>query len=153
MEKVIKFLKDRKLLAIAPHGTDGPWIANVYFGIDEQGTNYFISPENNKHSKMLLQKPQIAFSVAWFNESNHEDRKAVQGLGICRPAQTEDEIVIGVKLHNENFPEFKERITIDWIKTNEWGSKVWVLQPSYIKYWDDELYDDDETEEFYLLQK
>ena len=153
MEKVLQFLRKRKLLAIAPHGTEGAWIANVYFGTDEQGTIYFISPEDNKHSKMILQNPKIAFSVAWFDENNHKNRKAVQGLGICRPAKTEDEIATGVRLHNESFPELKDRITVDWIHTNEWNSKVWVLQPNYIKYWDDELYGHDETEEFDLPQK
>ncbi len=153
MEKVLEFLKNKKLLIIASTNNDEVWIANVYFSTDEKGLLYFISPEDSKHSKMILKNPKIAFSVTWFDENNHKNRKAIQGLGICRPAQNEEEIIVGVRLHNENFPEFRERITIDWIHENEWGSKVWVLQPSYIKYWDDELYGDDETEEFYLSQK
>ncbi len=148
MERVLTFLKSQKLMAIACHDSEVIWIANVYFGVDEKGLIYFVSPANNKHSGMILKNPNIAFSVAWFDPTNHANRKAVQGLGICRPAQNEDEIKIGVSLHNLNFPEFKKRITIDWIHTNEWGSKIWVLRPTYIKYWDDELYGDKETEEF-----
>lgn len=135
-------------MVIASREGEEVWVANVYFGVDEKGLIYFISPENNKHSKMILNNPKIAFSIAWFDPTNHANRKAVQGLGICRPAQNEGEIKTGVTLHNQNFPEFKERITVDWIHTNEFGSRVWVLQPIYMKYWDDELYGDKESEEF-----
>ncbi len=150
MEKVLKFLRSQKLMVIASREGEEVWVANVYFGVDEKGLIYFISPENNKHSKMILNNPKIAFSIAWFDPKNHANRKAVQGLGICRPAQNEREIKTGVTLHNQNFPEFKERITVDWIHTNEFGSRVWVLQPIYMKYWDDELYGDKESEEFTL---
>jgi len=148
MEKLLQFLKSQKLLVIAAHDEKDVWMTNVYFGSDDKGALYFISPDDNRHSKMMLKNPQVAFSVAWFDSSDHKNRKGVQGLGICRPAEDEAEIIMGVKLHNENFPEFKETITVDWVHTNEWHSKVWMLKPSYIKYWDDEIYGDDESEEF-----
>mgnify|MGYP001558859971 FL=1 len=124
------------------------WVANVYFGVDEKATIYFVSSKDTKHSQMILKNPKVAFSIAWFDTSNHKNRKAVQGLGVCRPAESEEEIINGVKLHNQNFPEFKEKITVEWIHNNAWGSKIWVLKPSYMKYWDDEIYGDDESEEF-----
>lgn len=148
INKLLKFIKSQKLMVIASSNGEDVWVANVYYGIDDKVMIYFISPEDNRHSKMILKNPKIAFSIAWFDANNHKNRKAIQGVGICRPAENEEEIKIGVRLHNQNFPEFKERITVDWIHNNEWGSKVWVLKPTYIKYWDDELYGDDETEEF-----
>jgi len=150
MEQVLKFIESQKLMVIASHDEKEIWVANVYIGTDEKGHIYFISPENNRHSQMILKSPEIAFSIAWFDPTNHKNRKAVQGLGSCRPAENEDEIKTGVKLHNQNFPEFKERITVDWIHNNQWGSRVWVLKPAFLKYWDDELYGDDETREFNL---
>ena len=135
-------------MAIASHDENKVWLANVYIGTDEKGLIYFISPEDTKHSRMILKNPQVAFSIAWFDPINHKNRKAVQGLGVCRIAENKNEIEVGIKLHNQNFPEFKERITVDWIHTNKLGSKVWVLKPTYMKYWDDEIYGDDESEEF-----
>ncbi len=135
-------------MVVASHDEKDVWVANVYFGVDDEATIYFISPADSRHSKMILKNPNIAFSIAWFDPNNHQNRKAVQGLGGCRPAYSEEEIKIGVKLHNQNFPEFKQLITPAWVHNNEWGSKVWVLKPSYMKYWDDEIYGDDESEEF-----
>ncbi len=135
-------------MVIASSGDKNVWVANVYFGIDKKGIIYFISPDKNRHSKMILKNPNIAFSIAWFDQKNHKNRKAVQGLGVCRPAKNEEEIVTGVKLHNQNFPEFRKKITVNWIHTNEWDSKVWVIKPTYMKYWDDEIYGKDESEVF-----
>lgn len=144
----LKFIKSQKLMVIASGEENDVWVANVYFGVDEKATIYFISPENTRHSKMILKKPNVAFSIAWFDPSNHKNRKAVQGLGVCRPAKDEEEIMTGVKLHNQNFPEFKEIVTKDWIHNNKSGSKVWILKPSYMKYWDDKIYGSKESEEF-----
>lgn len=148
MQEVHTFIKSQKLLVIAAVDGKDVWVANVYFGVDEKGTVYFVSREDTKHSQMILKNPEIAFSIAWFDPSDHKNRKAIQGKGICRPAQNEEEIATGVRLHNENFPEFKERITVDWIQNNEWNSKIWILKPTYIKYWDDELYGSEEFREF-----
>jgi uncharacterized protein YhbP (UPF0306 family) len=148
MEKWLQFLQGQKLLVLASHDEKDVWVANVYFGTDEKGTLYFISPKDNRHSAMILKNPNVAFSIAWFDATNHKNRKAVQGVGVCRPAENDGEIATGVQLHNQHFPEFKERITIDWIRTNEYGSCVWVLKPSFMKYWDDEIYGDEESEEF-----
>lgn len=137
-------------MVIASSDESGPWIANVYFCADDSGELYFISPEKNRHSQMILQNPNVAFSVAWFDSNNHKNRKGVQGLGTCHIAESEEEIEIGVGLYSANFPESKERITAEWVHTNEWGSKVWILKPSYMKYWDDELYGDDESKEFVI---
>ncbi|MEJ0054007.1 MAG: pyridoxamine 5'-phosphate oxidase family protein [bacterium] len=148
MDALKKFLKSQRLLALAVHGENGPWIANVYFGSDDVNRLYFISSDTNIHSLMILKDPRVAFSTAWFDPTNHGDRKGVQGKGVCRPAKNDEEIAVGVRLHNENFPEFKKKVTTDWIRTNAGGSTVWVVEPSYMKYWDDAVYGDDESEEF-----
>lgn len=148
MEKALKFLKSQKLLTIASHDEKDIWIANVYFVADKQGTIYFISPKNTKHSLMILKNPNIAFSIAWFDQNNHQNRKSIQGLGACHQAKSPTEIATGIKLLYKNFSDLRDILTVKWIMTNAWGTKVWVLKPSYMKYWDDEIYGNDESEEF-----
>ena len=150
MEKPLKFIKNQKLMVIASRDEKDVWVANVYFGVDEKATIYFISPKNTKHSQMILKNPKVAFSIAWFDPNNHKNRKAIQGLGVCRPAKNPTEIATGVKLLYKKFPDLRDILTVKWIMTNVWGSKIWVLKPTYMKYWDDEIYGDDETEEFTL---
>ena len=148
-KELLDFLKSQKLMAIAS-GEGGVWIANVYYGIGDDLKLYFISPRGAKHSKQIVQNPNIAFSVAWYNPNNHGQRKAVQGLGVCRAAAGEEEIQRGVELHNQNFPEFASTITMQWIHENDSDSHVWIVEPRYIKFWNDELYGNEETEKFNL---
>lgn len=152
MQEAFDFIRSQKLMVLAAADEAGVWVANVYIGCDAQGLIYFVSPLKTRHSEMILRNPRVAFSIAWFDQKNHKNRKAVQGKGICRLAENESEIVSGVSLHNQNYPEFKERITVDWIHNNSRGSKIWVLKPDYLKYWDDELYGEKECCEFALFE-
>ena len=150
MEKLLQFIQSQKLMALACHNGKDLWIANLYIGVDEKGTIYFISPEDTKHGQMILKNPNIAFSIAWFDPKNHKNRKAVQGLGACRPAKNPAEIAAGIKLLYKNFPDLRDILTVKWIMTNAWGSKIWVLKPNYMKYWDDEIYGNNESKEFHF---
>lgn len=152
MQAALDFLKNQKLVAIACTDENGPWIANVYYGADNNGKIYFISPQKNRHSEAILRNPHVAFTVAWFDPANHKNRKAVQGLGTCRQAKNSNEIVAGIKLLYDKFPDLRETLTVKWIMANIWGSRVWVIEPSYMKYWDDELYGEDESQEFFLSE-
>jgi uncharacterized protein YhbP (UPF0306 family) len=148
MLKPLRFLKSQKLMTIAAHESKDVWVANVYFGIDEKSTIYFISPKDTKHSKMIQKNPNIAFSVAWFDPKNHKNRKSVQGLGVCRATNNPNEIANGIKLLYKKFPDLRDILTVKWILSNAWGSKIWIIKPTYIKYWDDEIYGEEESEEF-----
>lgn len=145
---LISFLQSQRVLAIATQADGELWIANVFMGADNDGRIYFVSNEETKHSTHILENPNVAFSTVWFKEGDHLDRRGVQGVGTCRIATLDKEITEGVRLHNENYPEFVEQITVDWIKRDENKSHVWVIKPTFIKYWDDKLYGQDGTEEF-----
>ena len=147
-KRILDFLETQKLMALACHNGDDVWIANVLVGVDEVGTIYFVSPEETKHSQMILKNPQVAFSFAWYDTENPANRKAIQGKGMCRMAQNDAEVEQGVRFHNKNFPTLKDQITVNWVKTNTYGSRVWILTPSYMKYWNDELFGAEETIEW-----
>ena len=146
MDELTKFLQNQKILQIAPHAGD-PWIANVFMGCESPEKIYFIGSKNTLYGKKLLEDPRLAFATAWHAEGNHLDRKGIQGVGEALLTNDDDDIATGVRLHNQNYPEFAERITIDWIHTNEKGSGVWVIKSSFIKFWNDE-YGVDESREF-----
>ena len=147
MKKLFAFLKKQELLILACHNKKDVWTANVYMASDANGTLYFVSPTDSTHSKMILKNPEIAFSVAWFNPKNHSDRKGVQGRGVCRVAENAKEIATGVTLIARKFPDLRKTITLKWIRENAWGTKVWVIKPTYMKYWDDALFGDEESQE------
>jgi len=150
MKNVLDFLKNQRLMAIATSDERGPWIANVYFSADEKGTIYFVSSIDTRHSEMILKNQNIAFSTAWFDPNNQRNRKSVQGLGACRPIKNPIEIAAGIKLLYKNFSDLRDIFTVEWIVANMASSRIWKISPTYIKYWDDELYGEDESKEFII---
>lgn len=141
------FLDSQRLLVIASFDKE-PWITNVFYGADENGKLYFVSNEKTRHSQHILNNPNIVFSIAWFNENDHMDRKAIQGKGTCTVATKQEEIEKGIRLHNTNFPQFAKSITVNYIMSEENTVRVWIVTPTYIKHWDDKLYGIDGTKEF-----
>lgn len=148
--KYLPFLQSQKLLSIATQERGKPWIATVYFGVDEKGILYFVSQKDAKHSVHITKNSAVAFSVAWCDPKNPNNRKGVQGIGTCTLARGPKQILTALSAIHKKIPEFKKTITLEWVRKNAWGSKIWVIKPSYIKYWDDELYGDEESEEFHL---
>ncbi len=145
---LFSFLSSQRLCVVATHAWDEIRTSNVFYGIDESYTFYFISNEETKHSKHILQNPSVAFSIARYDPTNHMDRKSVQCSWSCKKATTLDQITTWVTLHNTHYPEFAERITVDWALSEENKSHVWTITPTYIKFWNDELYWINGTEEF-----
>ena len=147
MKELTEFLQKQRILQIAPHAGD-PWIANVYMGCESPEKIYFIGSKNTRYGKKLLEDHKLAFATAWCNEHDHKDRKGIQGVGEAVLTEDENDIKKGVELHTKNYPEFADRITVDWINTNTKGSGVWVIKLTYIKFWDDEVYGLDGFKEF-----
>ncbi len=147
MEKLLHFIKNQKIVSIASHNDKDIWVVNVYYSSDNKGKIYFVSSTDSKHGQMILKNPSVAFSIAWADPKNNKNRKGVQGQGESRPANLL-ETAEGIKLMYKNFPDLHDILTIEWITTNAWSTKVWIIEPSYMKYFDDEIYGDDESEEF-----
>ncbi len=123
MEELQQFLQSQKILQIAPHAGD-PWIANVFMGCETADKIYFIGSPKTLYGEKLLEDSRLAFATAWHADGDHLDRKGIQGVGEATFNPSEADIAMGVALHNQNYPEFAERITIDWVHENEKGSGV-----------------------------
>jgi uncharacterized protein YhbP (UPF0306 family) len=146
MNELKEFLQSQRILSISKVDDGGtPYATPLFVGLSDDLKLYFVSPKDAEHSQHLLQNSTVAFSMAWHLQGDFSNRKGVQGKGTCQLAESE-EIEIGVSLHNKNYPQFAERITPDYIR--EGNSAIWVIEPKWIKYWDDELYGNGGTKEF-----
>ncbi|MFT4244364.1 MAG: pyridoxamine 5'-phosphate oxidase family protein [Candidatus Woesearchaeota archaeon] len=147
-DNLLKFLQSQKVLIIASIDNKDIWISNVYYGIDKELNFYFSSGKDSLHSNQILNNSNVAFSVVWYDSSNYKDRKGIQGKGKCTLVTQEKEIEKAISMHNSNFPEFKDRVTIGNITNPEFPSKIWKIRPIFIKYWDNELFGENGTKEF-----
>lgn len=147
MDELTKFLQSQTVVQISPKAGD-PWIANVLMSCQRPEQLFFVGSTERLYGQQLLDDSALAFATAWHEAGNHRNRKGVQGVGHARVVTADEEIAQGVNLHNRDYPEFAERITPEWIVQNEHGSRVWVIEPTFIKFWNDELYGPDGSTTF-----
>lgn len=147
MQELTDFIHTQRVLQIAPKAAQ-PWITNVFMGCEEPTRLYFIGSRHAHYGQQLLASGEAAFATAWYNQTDHTDRKGIQGVGSVQLASAPEDIETGVRLHNKNYPEFAKRITVDWVHTNDKGSGVWIISPQFIKFWSDEHYGEEESREF-----
>ena len=140
-------MKNQKVLTIATHDKD-PWICNVYFSVDNHFNFFFISPPNTKHSFDIAKNPKVAFTTAWYDPKNLGDRKAIQGIGECTLITTSATVIKFLKNHYKYYPLWKEVITHKKMRDNVIQSRPYVIKPTYIKFWNDEIYGEEGVREW-----
>lgn len=59
---LLNFLRSHQLMAISTFH-EQPWIANVYYAVDEELNFYFVSNLDRIHSQHILNQPLVACSV------------------------------------------------------------------------------------------
>jgi uncharacterized protein YhbP (UPF0306 family) len=144
-----RFIRSRKLLTIATVDADAkPWVCNVYFSTDQDLRFCFVTPPSTNHSQHIEQEPAVAFSTAWYDENDLSNRKAIQGRGNCRLLTSEAEIQAALQPHLDKYPDWASYLTLDALVQNKIKSKLYIIEPRYIKFWNDELYGEEGTKEF-----
>lgn len=137
---VQKFLQGRMLLALATKDPKGnPWICNVYFVHDEDLNMYFFSEPRTNHSQHVEHNPNVAFTVAWHDDQNLADRKAIQAQGVCRRVNNWIEVGKKLILISKKIPSFGH-FSIEKMKKGEINVRLYKITPHKLKFWSDELY-------------
>ncbi|MAZ30334.1 hypothetical protein CL655_03560 [bacterium] len=147
MDELTKFLQTQTVIQISPKAGE-PWIANVMMTCETPEQLYFVGSTKRLYGQQLLADETLAFATAWHEVQNHANRKGVQGVGIARPVTSEAEMSEAVALHNRDYPALAEQVTFEVLRENTFGLHVWCITPTFIKFWNDELYGRDGTETF-----
>lgn len=147
--QLIEFINRQRLMVIATTGDDQkPWVCNVYYSSDEELNFYIISPTDTAHSIHVQERPEVAFSIAWYDENNLGNRKAVQGKGIFELLSGVPANIAALNIHHKKYPEWKDMLSWDNMVKKVIKSRVYKLTPTYMKFWNDEVYGDEEVKEF-----
>ena len=148
-KELVSFIENRKLLVLSTVDEEGnPWTSNVYYSADKDLNLFFISPPDTKHSQHIKNKSQVSFSIPWYDEKDLANRKAIQGTGICRRITNAGEIIKLLKNHYKYYPLWKSVITYKAMREKLMESRPYIIKPSYMKFWNDELFGEEGTREF-----
>jgi len=150
-KEITDYLENRKLLVLSTIDDNGnPWTCNVYFSVDKDFNLFFVSSPKTKHGQHIAKNSQVSFSIPWFDEKNLANRKAVQGTGVCQRVTDAKETIRLLKNHYKYYPSWQSVITYEAMRDSLIESKPYMIKPTYMKFWNDELYGEERTKELNL---
>jgi general stress protein 26 len=149
-ESLLPFLQSQKILSFATQDEkNSPWITNVYYSVNDDYEIFFFSGTDTKHSRHLKQNSEVAYAVVWANPADEDDRKAIQAVGVCEQVKDPIKLAKLLTVHYKYFPDWKdEDKDISDIVKKVLKAGAYVIKPRYIKYWNDEVFGDDSTQEY-----
>jgi uncharacterized protein YhbP (UPF0306 family) len=144
---LLKFIQSQKVLTIATVDSSNlPWVSNVYYSATDKGELFFISATTTNHSQHLLKQNQVAFSTVWYDPKNMEDRKSIQGKGTCERVTNILKMTELITNHLKFYPDWKDFLTTEAVLKELIEYRPYVIKPSYMKFWSDELFGEDAKE-------
>ncbi len=147
MDKILsEFLENQKAASISIIDGKNVWPFTVYYANDSNKI-YFVSSKDTKHSKLTTKDGiPCCVSIVWYNESDIEDRKAIQGQGTLRELDGVIETLKGMQILDKKYPDWK--FDLNNVKDFILKKAIYEIDLSYIKYWDDVQLGDETTKEY-----
>lgn len=136
------FLKGNRLLSLATHAQD-TWICTLYYGIDDQMNLYLVTDPNSRHGKQIQKNPRVAFAVFDSHTKVTDPKKGIQGQGICSQVKGVRELIKGLMLWHQANPGKETRINFEMIRQSL-DTRLYKIQPAYLKFFNKELYGQNE---------
>jgi len=132
------FLKSNNILTLATHGQT-PWACTLYYGMDEDFHMYLVTDPESEHGQHLKTCNDVAFCIFDSHTKVTESKFGVQGKGKCIIVKNIGEILKGLSLWHRFNPGVEQRITLDMVK-KALDTKIYKIEPSYLKFFNKELY-------------
>ena len=136
---ISSFLHTHGIMTLATIENGKPWTCTVYYGVDKELNLYIVTNPKTRHGKNFKLNPNVAFAIFDSSTKVTDSKKGVQGQGVCELVSSLGEIAKGLALWHGANPGIEGRITLEVVKKIA-DAKVFKIKPSYIKFFDKDLY-------------
>lgn len=125
-----------------------PWVATVFYAVDERFNFYYIGPPDSRHNKAIKKNKHVSFAVAASSQKTTDKKIGVQVDGIADEVNSRNKIKIILALWNKFNPGFGSVINLPNMIKKIISSRVYKIEPKLIKFFNEKLYGDEGTEIF-----
>lgn len=111
-QMLLDYLNSQRLMAVATYGSY-PWIAWVYYVVDEELNFYFISPPDAEHSQQIMNNSKVACAVADSSQKASDKKIGVQLWGKANVETVVDKIKWMFEMYGKLHPGVKDVFTLE----------------------------------------
>lgn len=142
-QKLLEYIKSQSLMFLAGSSME-PWIATLYYAVDDNFDFYFVSEPSAIHSKAILHDGRVSCGIADSRQKVGEQKVGVQLSGSASLVTDENEARYAVALWNNANPGLEDVIRFD--NLGKIDAVVYVVRPHLIKFFNEKLYGQEGTE-------
>jgi uncharacterized protein YhbP (UPF0306 family) len=117
-----------------------PWIAIVFYAIDQDFNLYFISEPTTKHSLDIVKNNKVACSIVDSSQVVTDKKIGVQLEGVASEVKEKNKLQIILSMWHETNPGFEHVISIPNILKKIIKGRFYQVKPTLIKFFNEELY-------------
>lgn len=146
-KRLLDYLRSRDLLVLA---TEGPTASTLYYGIDEDFNFYIVTSPSSEHGINFSKNPNVACVVV---DTNQKMLKTKHKSGVQLKGKIEQVSEKDLKIALEVWSHFNKNLAEKFFKNiteRKWKDRVFVIKPSEIKWFNEELYGEEGTKTFTL---
>lgn len=141
--KSVRFILDKNSLftiSTLDVRTKNPCSSSAYYSFDDDLNLYFWTDPNAKHSKNIEKNSNVAVNIFDSHQAWGSLLKGVQMRGVARVV-TKKELLIGGALYLKRFPNVSQYVKkiLDF-HSKKFQSKMYKIEPTWIKLFDEELF-------------
>lgn len=143
-KEIFQFLKRNGILTLAVASENTPWLCTLYYGIDGQMNLYVITDPNNNHGKIISHNPKVAFNVFDSHQQITKPKKGLQGKGMISIVKEPKTVIKALEFWHKANPGIENMITVENILDKNSDTKIFKITPTYLKYFNKQLYGEKE---------
>ncbi|MBU2101143.1 pyridoxamine 5'-phosphate oxidase family protein [Patescibacteria group bacterium] len=146
-EKLFQYLKSQKLMSLATYGKEVA-VCNVYYALDKDFNFYLITPPSTEHAQNIAKNKKVACAVVDSAQKVTDKKVGAQIKGNASKIRSLGKLVVALRMWGQVNPGMESIINIENIKKKIIRSTAYKIEPTSIKFFNEGLYGEKESELF-----
>lgn len=141
LKHITDYLSNQYQMTIATYG-DHPWIATVYYSLDDDLHLYFLSDPTTLHCQHIAKNPQVAVSICDSPQNPSSKKKGIQIFGIAEKISEIHKIKHSLTLWRKTLGITSSIYTYEGMMKKSIAGRMYMIKPKKIKFFNEDLWEE-----------
>lgn len=141
IDYITEFIKENFQMTVATYG-EHPWIATVYYSVDDNLNLYFLSNPKTIHCQHIARNPQVAVSITDSPQAPNSNKKGIQLFGFAEQISGERKITHAINLWRKTLGVTSDAYTYAGIMKKSIKGRMYKITIKKVKFFNEELWEE-----------